>query len=116
VAAEFHLEPPRELDLFGLVQELCERAMRLEAVPLAGLDEFDITFAVDAELHVEAAGLVAADPRAAPAIAPQNIHRDVEDVGVTRERTPGLVNPSRKSLPWPSDEAVNAAGSGTEQR
>ena len=88
--AEAHLQPARELDLFGLVQELREREMRLEAVPIAGLDVLDVAFAVDAEVNAEPAGFVSANPWHAPTVAPQDIHWDVEDVGVTRERTPGL--------------------------
>src|SRR6202022_2761283 len=60
IGTNAHLQPAWELDLFGLVQELREREMRLEAVPVAGLDVLDVAFAVDAEIDVKAAGFVAA--------------------------------------------------------
>jgi len=50
MGAEAHLMPARVLDLFGLVQELREREMRLEAVPVAGIDVLDVAFAVTQNL------------------------------------------------------------------
>src|ERR1700738_4881164 len=73
--------------------------MRLEAIPVAGLDVLDVAFAVDAELDVEAAGFVAAHPRHAPPVVPQDIHRDVEDVGVARKCAPSLLEALKKAAP-----------------
>src|SRR3984893_12983336 len=79
ISADVHLDPARELDLFGLVQELRERQMRLEAVPVAGLEVLDVTFAVDAELDVEAAGFVAAYPRHASSGRPEHASARVRE-------------------------------------
>ena len=96
-----HLQPAWVFCQLRLVEELREREVRLETVPVARLEVRDVTFAVDAELDVESAGFLAAYPRHAPAVAPQNIHRDVEDVGVARERTPGLGKAIEEVAPVP---------------
>src|SRR5207244_8234285 len=68
---------------------------------IAGLDVLDVAFAVDAELDIEPTGFVAAYPRHAPAVALQDPHRDVEDIGVAGQRTPGLFKAVKEVAPVP---------------
>ena len=61
----------------------------------------DVAFLIDAEFDVEAALRVPAYPWHAPAVALQDPHWYVEDVGVARERTPGLGKAVKEVAPVP---------------
>src|ERR1700730_6391073 len=73
--------------------------MRLQAVPFAGFYVLDVAFAVDAEVDVEAALWVVVYPRPAPAVSPQNVHRDIEDIGVAGQCPPGLLETFKEIAP-----------------